>query len=1457
MTTFTVTNFNDSGAGSLRAAIDAANAETPGSSNTIQFSVSGGTITLASDLAAITNQTAIVAGSTTVGNAPTVGIDFNGHAGLVFAAGSDDSQLIGLSLGGANGNGVTLNASNITLNNNYIGLALDGTATVATGNSGDGVYVSATSTGNNIGYNPDALSDVVANVISNNGGNGISFHGSADNVVVSNRIGTSIDGTTAIANGGNGILVTDASNGNTIGGTAFTDSNTNQQNDPTGDKGTTTAVFVTPPLGNLISGNGGDGVLINANSQNNVLNGNFIGTDVSGNLALGNGGDGVAIVGADNNSLIGCDASQNPFVYYNVIGGNGGNGITVDDSDDVTVHANFIGVGANNAVMVPNANDGILVEGSSQKTTVGGVIPLGNVIAGNTNNGIEVTDTASGFITFNTFAGTYAFGPAAPNGNDGVLITSTGGNNTVRTNVISGNGNNGLEIGGDASGVTVVPNIIGLDTRGTTGGTFGNFNDGILITGTAHDNTIGGAGGEQASVIRQNTISNNGSYGIEINDQAYNNVVIDTAIGTDIQEATALPNGDGGVLLGGTGTGNVIGTPVVGTSPVPSPSALLNIISGNDGPGVTIAAGTSGDAVINNWIGLNIAGQPTLPNEGAPILNQGGYNVIYGNASTGTLPVQSPTLQLEAMFVGWFGRAAAASEFESDMQTVLNDILGGSSVSQAILDISESFATSPAEAPYAELASLVTPVAPTPGQSALADAFIDQTFNNLFNRSADAGEKTFWRDAFFNGEVPFSALVYDIAQTAVDADATAENSKIDAAAYFTTAVDQAHHVATPTEMQAAVSGVVDQTTELASQNNTDALVSATHTQITYQTILGPGDVVTGVRADLYGAVILTGDHITGSGTSTESFIYQGPLNDVSAGTLYLFDPVISGETITTATFYGPDTSIFDPSLGLGNIRAVGSYQYAESPAGVVNHGMLYQGPPNGSGGTWTQLDVPSDGTNVASGIVLTSAVEDTILHSTQGNLIVGNYDLHGPGGTLLGANGFIYNIATQQYTLMQINGSLDNLTSLYGIWQNGIGSTSYTITGGTRHDGINEGFLEDYDSSTGVFSHLTYYTGFNQPGLVTHFENITAVPGGFDLVATTDSGPAFAFIPVNPDGSFGSATWVPVDLPASDLLTGNIAYQTTIGGIYNTSGSTTDPSTYLGTVDLSFVTSDGGLVMPLGSTNFAYALSVNASIGDTISGSTSAGNMLGGSIGNDTFVGTLSLAAPDTIFTGGGADTITLATSHTASDRIELYAANGLNDIANLSAGGVAPSVSGSIVDANDVPQLGWWGQATAKSGGPVSDASTNAGSGTGTSADMSTVVNFAPTDTIDISVEAFGDLLRSFGRDPQPLFGKAIFSNLVSAGGTVTVDDADVLLLNSTSGYANAAAVASALLADPITFANAQSGTYNHYIVAYQDLDGDVRIADMDIHLGSGSSFDTTAGAPHCRSPTCWSSPA
>ena len=103
------------------------------------------------------------------------------------------------------------------------------------------------------------------------------------------------------------------------------------------------------------------------------------------------------------------------------------------------MQGNFFGIGANNTAIVGNRLDGILVEGSSADTQVGGVIPLGNVSAGNGANGIEVAGRARGFTTFNTFGGLLAFKGAAPNGNDGLLITSTGGDNMVRTNVFSGN----------------------------------------------------------------------------------------------------------------------------------------------------------------------------------------------------------------------------------------------------------------------------------------------------------------------------------------------------------------------------------------------------------------------------------------------------------------------------------------------------------------------------------------------------------------------------------------------------------------------------------------------------------------------------------------------------------------------------------------------------------------------------------------------------------------------------------------------------------------------------------------------------------------------------------------------------------------------------------------------------------------------------------------------------------
>src|SRR6185312_7559637 len=128
--------------------------------------------------------------------------------------------------------------------------------------------------------------------------------------------------------------------------------------------------------------------------------------------------------------------------------------------------------------------------GTSANTQVGGVIPLGNAAAGNAGNGIEVAGRARGFTTFNTFGGLLPFKSAAPNHRDGLLVTSTGGNNLARTNVFSGNRGNGIELAGNARGVTVDPDIVGLDTRGTA--LLSNGGNGLLIAGNAHANVIGG-----------------------------------------------------------------------------------------------------------------------------------------------------------------------------------------------------------------------------------------------------------------------------------------------------------------------------------------------------------------------------------------------------------------------------------------------------------------------------------------------------------------------------------------------------------------------------------------------------------------------------------------------------------------------------------------------------------------------------------------------------------------------------------------------------------------------------------------------------------------------------------------------------------------------------------------------------------------------------------------------------
>jgi CHRD domain-containing protein len=345
-------------------------------------------------------------------------------------------------------------------------------------------------------------------------------------------------------------------------------------------------------------------------------------------------------------------------------------------------------------------------------------------------------------------------------------------------------------------------------------------------------------------------------------------------------------------------------------------------------------------------------------------------------------------------------------------------------------------------------------------------------------------------------------------------------------------------------------------------------------------ILGSGDVVTGVRAATTGNVVLTGGQATGNGTQNDPFLYQGRLASAAGAAVSLLTPSFPG--VTSATFYGPDTHSFNPAaIPAGQVRAVGSY-VSSAPAGVINQGMIYLGPVSGPGGSWTSIDVPPDGTATVGGAracPVTRAgcfVMDTIAHSTMGDLVVGNYDLNPsvPGG-LISGNGFIYNLARQQWTLLDLGGSMSSGSSLYGIWQDGgPASPDYTLAGGSSASGHQRAFLMNYNEATGAFGRPRYYSYANAPALATHFDGITAVPGGFNLVAISSAqNSSMAFVPVSArNGSFGPATWYPVNVSASALcpagcttVTGNTVYQNQVMGLYAPTGSTF-PGTYLATI---------------------------------------------------------------------------------------------------------------------------------------------------------------------------------------------------------------------------------------------------------------------------------------------------
>ena len=204
---------------------------------------------------------------------------------------------------------------------------------------------------------------------------------------------------------------------------------------------------------NLISGNLNEGVLIGfAGTANNVVEGNFIGTDATGKnfLASQQQLDGVYVgLGAGSNTIGG----QNPVgafntAAWNVISGNSVNGILVTDSGTTgtVISGNFIGTDATGTAALPNGGNGITIAAGTSGTTVGaetsGIANL-NVISGNLGDGLSITSSSGNNVSFDYIGVDLNNQKSVPNRGNGVSIHAASGNR-VNLDVIRNNGGYGI-----------------------------------------------------------------------------------------------------------------------------------------------------------------------------------------------------------------------------------------------------------------------------------------------------------------------------------------------------------------------------------------------------------------------------------------------------------------------------------------------------------------------------------------------------------------------------------------------------------------------------------------------------------------------------------------------------------------------------------------------------------------------------------------------------------------------------------------------------------------------------------------------------------------------------------------------------------------------------------------------------------------------------------------------------
>ena len=604
--------------------------------------------------------------------------------GVTAVTGADSNDIGGLTAGSrnvisGNGTGISLFGGNSNqVLGNYIGTQANGLDALPNSTVGIDVYGNS----NIIG----GTSVAARNIVSGNGGPGLTVTGGATfTSIAGNYIGTKANGTEALPNQTAGIQVLSGSttfigggaagarniisgnNGDGIQATGGTSAQIRGNYVGVGSagallgntgegvelSGTSTGAFVggsTATAGacdgdcNVISGNLSDGVLISGSpATSNLVSGNFLGVGPNGFSDFGNGQNGVRLLAAPGNTVGGTSANAR-----NVIAGNSFNGVFIIGAGAIgnTVRGNYVGLRADGTAAVANSGHGVYVDGAGSTTIGGNSAGSGNVISGNSFDGVLIASAgATGTTVEGNRIGTNPGGTAAlPNSDRGVRIvdapgvTIGGTTGTLLTsctgscNLISGNADEGVLITGNgATGVQLLSNFIGANIGGLVA--LANGADGVRIN-DASSTTIGGTASNAT-----NLISGNSGDGVEINNTgaagaAIANTVQGNRIGTQGGAgAGTLPNGGNGVLITGAADNTIGGS--ANTTPASSCAGACNVISGNLGHGVSIeGAGAASNDVLGNYIGANVGGTLDRGNSGSGVrVLDGASNVIGGTSA--------------------------------------------------------------------------------------------------------------------------------------------------------------------------------------------------------------------------------------------------------------------------------------------------------------------------------------------------------------------------------------------------------------------------------------------------------------------------------------------------------------------------------------------------------------------------------------------------------------------------------------------------------------------------------------------------------------------------------------------------------------------------------------------------------------------------------------------------------